>query len=107
MDHPPFDHRRVPPSVAQWLLLIVATFVAGCEMIAIVPRRQVLIVDIGVDVNVAMAIGIGVLLAWRGSPQRLFCASALGAVVTVLGWDALTFAQARDPRPRRTRCPSV
>src|ERR1700680_674574 len=91
---PGFDHRRVPPPVVQWLLLIASTFVAGCVMIALLPSHQASVVDIGVYVNVAMAVGIGVVLAWRGSAQRLFCAAGLGAVVTVLGWDVLTFTQA-------------
>jgi hypothetical protein len=40
-----------------------------------------------------MAIGIGVVLAWRGIPQRLICAAGLGAVATVVGWDFLSFTQ--------------
>jgi hypothetical protein len=86
-------HPRVPPAVVRWLLLVAATFVAGCLMIALLPSHQASVVGIGVCINVAMAIGIGVVLAWRGSPQRLFCAAGVGAVVTVVGWDFLSFTQ--------------
>jgi hypothetical protein len=91
---PVLGHHRVPPVVVRWLLLIAATFVAGCLTVAILPSHQMSIIDIGVDSNVGMAIGIGVVLAWRGITQRLFCAAGLGAVVTVLGWDVLTCTQA-------------
>lgn len=91
---PVLGHRRVPPAVGQWLLLIVASFVAGCEAIALIPSHQGLVVEAGVCVNVAMAIGIGAVLVWQGGPGRLMCTAGLGAVVTVLGWDLLTFTQA-------------
>jgi hypothetical protein len=94
MDSDLHDH-RVPPAVVRWLLLVASTFVAGCLTIALLPSHQASVVDVGVCINVAMAIGIGVVLAWRGSPQRLFCAAGAGAVVTVLGWDLLTFTQAQ------------
>jgi hypothetical protein len=88
-----FDHRRVPPAIVQWLLLISATFVAGCLTIAAEPSHQATVVNIGFNINVAMAVGIGVVLAWKDIPQRLFCAAWLGAVVTVVGWDFLSFTQ--------------
>jgi hypothetical protein len=89
------DNRRVPVAVRKWLLLIAASFVAGSLTIVLIPGYQAWIVNIGVCVNVAMALGIGALLAWNnGVPQRLFCAAGLGAVVTVAGWDLLSFTQA-------------
>ena len=90
----PVDQRRVPPTVVQWLLLITATFVAGCLTVSLLPSHQATVVNVGVLVNVAMAIGIGAVLVWRGRPDRLFCAAGLGAVVTVLCWDLLTFTLA-------------
>jgi hypothetical protein len=86
-----FGLRRVPQAVVQWLLLIAATFVAGCLAIALLPGHQATVVKIGVWGNVATAIGMGLVLAWKGSPQRLCCAAWLGAVVTVIGWDFLSF----------------
>jgi hypothetical protein len=89
----PGKRRRVPAVVAQWLLLIAASFVAGCLTIALVPSHQSTVVNIGVCTNVAMALGIGFVLAWRGIPQRLFCAAGLGAVATVVGLDVLSLTQ--------------
>lgn len=91
---PVFDHRRVPPAVRQWLLLITASFVAGCELVVLIPSHQALVVQLGVGVNVALAVRTGAALVWQGMPGRLMCAAGLGAVVTVLGWDLLTFTQA-------------
>lgn len=93
MDPSP-EYRRVPPTVVRWLLLVTATFVAGCLTISLLPSDQVTVVNMGVLVNVVMAIGVGAVLVWSGRPDRLFCAAGLGAVVTVFGWDLLTFTQA-------------
>lgn len=82
---------RDPYAVLQWLMLIAATFVAGCLRIGLLPSHQKTVINIGVCINVAMAIGIGVVLTWKGTPQRLFCAAGLGAVVTVVGCDVLSF----------------
>ncbi len=90
---PHFDRRRVPLVVVQWLLLIAATFVAGCLAFTLQPRDQATVFVIGVFINVAMAIGVGVVLAWRGIPKRLICAACLGAVVTVIGYDFLSVTQ--------------
>jgi hypothetical protein len=84
-------NRRVPLVVIQWLLLIASTFMAGCLFIVLLPHYQPTVVTIGVYGNVAMALGISVVLTWKGLPQRLFCATGLGAVVTVIGWDFLEF----------------
>lgn len=93
-DIEPFlDRRRVSLLVVRWLLLIAATFAAGCLTMALLPNRQATVFNIGVYINVAMALGIGVVLAWRGIPQRLICAAGLGAVVTVVGWDFLSFTE--------------
>jgi hypothetical protein len=89
------DHRRVPAVVRTWLLLIAASFVAGCLTIVLVPSHQSRVVNIGVGVNVAMAFGIGAVLAWNGMHRRLFCAAGLGAIVTVVGWDLLSSVQAK------------
>jgi hypothetical protein len=86
-----FGFHGVPHAVVQWLLLIAATFVAGCIAIALLPSHQATVVNIGVWGNVAMAIGMGLVLAWKVLPQRLCCAAWLGAVVTVIGWDFLSF----------------
>ncbi len=86
-----FGLRRLPHAVVQWLLLIAATFVAGCLAIALLPGYQATVVKIGVWGNVAMAIGMGLVLAWKRLPERLCCAAWLGAVVTVIGWDFLSF----------------
>jgi hypothetical protein len=90
---PVFDHRRVPREVVQWILLIAATFIAGCLTIGLLPGHQSSVVALGVWINVSMALGIGAVLTWRGTPERLFCAAGLGAVATVLGWDLLSFTQ--------------
>jgi hypothetical protein len=83
--------RRVPLAVVQWLLLIVASFVAGCEAIALLPSHEATIITWGICTNVAMAIGIGVVLTWKGISHRLLRTAWLGAVVTVIGWDLLNF----------------
>jgi hypothetical protein len=90
---PGSHHHRVAPAVARWLLLVAATFVAGRLTMALLPTHPASVIDIGVCINVAMAIGIGGLLTWRGTPERLSCAAGLGAVVTVLGIDLLLFTQ--------------
>jgi hypothetical protein len=90
IDHE-FDHRRVPPAVVLWLLLIAVTFVVGCGAIALSPSHGTTIVQTGVCINVAMAIGIGMVLTLKGIPHRLCGATWLGAVVTVIGWDLLSF----------------
>jgi hypothetical protein len=86
-----FDHRRVPPAVVRWLLLIAVTFVVGCGAIALFPSHGTTIVQSGVCINVAMAIGIGVVLTLQGIPHRLWGATWSGAAVTVIGWDLLSF----------------
>jgi hypothetical protein len=85
------DRCRVPFVVVQWLLLVAATFAAGCLTIALLPSDQAAVCWMGVYINVAMAIGIGAVLTWRGIPQRLICGAMLGAVVTVVGWNCLVF----------------
>ncbi len=90
---PRFDRRRVPLVVVQWLLLIAATFVAGSLTMVLLPSHRAKVFNYGVFINVAMAIGIGVVLTWRGNPRRLICAAGLGAVVTVVGWDFLSITQ--------------
>lgn len=87
------DRRRVPAVVRTWLLLIAASFVAGCLTIVLMPSHQSRVVNIGVCINVAMAIGIGAVLAWNEIHRRLFCAAGLGAVATVVGWDLLSYTQ--------------
>ena len=89
------DDRRFPPVVRTWLLLIASSFVTGCLAIVLLPSHQARIVNIGVSINVAMALGIGAVLAWNGIPQRLFCAAGLGTLATVAGWDVLSFTQAQ------------
>jgi hypothetical protein len=88
------DYRRVPAVVRTWLLLIAASFVAGCLTIVLIPSHQSRVVNIGVGINVAEALGIGAVLAWNGIPRRLVCAAGLGAMVTVAGWDLLSLIQA-------------
>lgn len=86
--------RRFPAVVTKWLLLIVASFVVGSLSIALLPSQQSIVVNIGVGINVAMALGIGFVLAWTGAGRWLACAAGLGSVVTVMGWDVLNLTQA-------------
>jgi hypothetical protein len=88
------DNRHVPAPVRKWLLLIAVSFAAGCLTIALLPSHQARVVNIGVGLNVAMAVGIGAVLARMEIPERMFCAAGLGAVVTVAGWDLLSYTQA-------------
>jgi hypothetical protein len=88
------DDRRVPVAVRTWLLLIASSFVTGCLAIVLIPSHQARVVNIGVCVNVAMAMGIGAVLSWIGAPHRLLCAAGLGTVATVEGWDLLSVTQA-------------
>ena len=83
--------RRIPLVVIEWLLLIASTFTAGCLLIALLPHYQSTVVAIGVYGNLGMAVGVGGVLTWKGLPERLCCATGLGAVATVIGWDFLEF----------------
>jgi hypothetical protein len=79
----------VPRLVRRWIAIVVISFVAGGLTLAFFPSESIVTVDVGVCTNVALAIGVGVILGWTRRCHHLALSAILGAITTVLGVDGL------------------